>query len=218
MSAQYTVRQGDCLSSIAAQFGFASYLTIYDAPENADFKRKRPNPNLIYPGDVLVIPDKGDKKIAVASGAKHRFTLKVKPTWLRLKVKLDDPHRYLLEVGAASFRGKTDGSSTIEHPIDPQERRGAIRLWPDADGAPDDPPDDAICWTLQLGSLDPVEEVSGVQGRLSNLGYYDGPTSGTLDDRTEAAIRWFQEDEGMDVTGVVDDALKGKLADLHDGA
>jgi hypothetical protein len=30
---------------------------IYDSPDNADFKRRRPNPNLIQPGDVLILPD-----------------------------------------------------------------------------------------------------------------------------------------------------------------
>jgi N-acetylmuramoyl-L-alanine amidase len=218
MSIEYVVKQGDCLSSISARFGFSSYRAVYDAPENAEFKRKRPNPNLIYPGDVLVIPDKEAKEIEVASGARYRFKLAVKPTWLRLEIKVDDPHRYLLEVGEASFRGKTDGTAPIEHQVDPLEHDGTIRLWPDGDDAPDEPPDDAIRWSLQLGGLDPVDEVSGVQGRLSNLGYYDGPINGTVDDLTTAAIRWFQRDQGEDETGTIDDALRRKLSEAHDGA
>lgn len=31
---------------------------------------------------------------------------------------------------------------------------------------------------VSLGRIDPVEEVSGAQGRLLNLGYYDGPVNG----------------------------------------
>ena len=49
MPTTHTVAQGECLSSIAYQFKLASWQVIYDDPHNADFKAKRPNPNLIYP-------------------------------------------------------------------------------------------------------------------------------------------------------------------------
>ena len=51
----YTVLQGDCLSSIAKKHGFADWRVIYDHPNNSEFKKKRPDPNLIYPGDVIVL-------------------------------------------------------------------------------------------------------------------------------------------------------------------
>lgn len=58
MSTPYTVRPGDTLSHIAAKHGFPSYRDIYEHPDNAAFRIKRPNPNLIYPGDALFIPAK----------------------------------------------------------------------------------------------------------------------------------------------------------------
>ena len=57
MPTRYTVVAGDCLSSIAARHGFSNWRIVYDAPENADFRAKRPNPNVIYAGDVLFIPN-----------------------------------------------------------------------------------------------------------------------------------------------------------------
>jgi len=30
---------------------------VYDSPDNADLRRRRPNPNRIQPGDVLILPD-----------------------------------------------------------------------------------------------------------------------------------------------------------------
>lgn len=59
MSTNYTVKPGDNLTKIALSHGFKSYRDIYDHPLNAAFRAKRPNPNLIFAGDVIVIPDRG---------------------------------------------------------------------------------------------------------------------------------------------------------------
>jgi len=56
MSTRYVVKLGDTLSKIALAHHLPSYKSIYDDPENKKFKTKRPNPNLIFPGDVLMIP------------------------------------------------------------------------------------------------------------------------------------------------------------------
>ena len=58
MAGNYTVKQGDHLSSIANAFKFSTYQTIWDHPHNAALKAQRVNPNVLYPGDVLYIPDK----------------------------------------------------------------------------------------------------------------------------------------------------------------
>ena len=57
MSTRYVVRTGDNLSKIASTFRLRSWAAIYNDPENADFRRRRPNPNLIVTGDVLMVPD-----------------------------------------------------------------------------------------------------------------------------------------------------------------
>lgn len=57
MGSRYTVQRGDTLSKIAARHGLPSWRMVYDSPDNAEFRRKRPNPNLIQPGDVLILPD-----------------------------------------------------------------------------------------------------------------------------------------------------------------
>lgn len=60
MGTPYTVRSGDTLSRIAQQNGYSSWQEIYNHPDNADFRRRRPNPNQIHPGDQLILPDRGD--------------------------------------------------------------------------------------------------------------------------------------------------------------
>ncbi|MEM8577875.1 MAG: LysM peptidoglycan-binding domain-containing protein [Pseudomonadota bacterium] len=52
----HTVRRGDTLGKIAKKYGHASWKTIYDAPENAKFRKNRPDPNAIQPGDKITIP------------------------------------------------------------------------------------------------------------------------------------------------------------------
>ena len=60
MSTPYTVKSGDWLQKIAEQHGFAHYTEIYNHPDNAAFRQKRPDPNKIFPGDIIMIPDKED--------------------------------------------------------------------------------------------------------------------------------------------------------------
>ena len=54
---QYTVVKGDCLSKIAFRHGLKSWREIYLHADNAAFRAKRHNPNRIYPGDVVAIPE-----------------------------------------------------------------------------------------------------------------------------------------------------------------
>jgi hypothetical protein len=56
MNQQYVVVRGDTLTRIAQKFHKRSWREIYDAPENAAFRRRRPDPDRIQPGDLLVIP------------------------------------------------------------------------------------------------------------------------------------------------------------------
>jgi hypothetical protein len=53
---RYVVKPGDTLSKIALAYHLPSFRNIYDDPENKKFKASHPNPNVIFPGDVLMIP------------------------------------------------------------------------------------------------------------------------------------------------------------------
>ena len=56
LAKQYIVKSGDTLVAIAKKHGFADWREIYNHPDNLSFKTKRPNPDKIFPGDVLNIP------------------------------------------------------------------------------------------------------------------------------------------------------------------
>jgi LysM domain len=69
----HTVEQGEHLSTIADRYGFVDYHIIWDYPANANLKKRRQNPNVLYPGDQLVIPDKQERKQSISTGKVHKF-------------------------------------------------------------------------------------------------------------------------------------------------
>lgn len=55
----HIVKRGETLSHIAAKYGFGGdWHALYQAPENAALRQKRPNVTRIQPGDHVVIPDR----------------------------------------------------------------------------------------------------------------------------------------------------------------
>ncbi|GEM_PF-3155204 len=55
-------------------------------------------------------------------------------------------------------------------------------------------------------------DVAAVQRRLNELGYRAGPADGKLGARTRAAVRAYQEDAGLPVTGALDRVILNALA------
>jgi hypothetical protein len=57
----YLVRPGDNLSSIAQRHGYRDWLVIYHSRCNDALRRQRPDPNLIRPGDRIMLPPRPDQ-------------------------------------------------------------------------------------------------------------------------------------------------------------
>ena len=215
----YQVQQGDCLSSIAKTYGFADYQTIYRRPENADFRQKRPNPNIICPGDTLFIPDIETQEVSKGTDQGHVFELKRPKVKLRLCLK-DDLHqpyantKYRLRVGFDQWEAATDGAGMVEQEIQADATDGEITLFPRGGTKPDE----GYTFSLQVGDLDPVDEMSGIDARLINLGFGPVDAEGSLSDEDrEEALNAFQDKFGLAVTGQLTDETKNKLRELHDG-
>jgi hypothetical protein len=241
MPVDYRARTGDCISSVAATFGVA-WATIWDHPNNADLKKKRKDPNILKEGDVVHVPDRRQKEVAAATGQVHSFVLKRAKAKVRLRVveeprpaskpqkagprpdrknpttedpepdktPLEDRPRkdlaYVLEIGTLTYEGKTGSDGYLEHEIPEGARSGRLILDP---GTPNE-----TVVPLNLGHLDPVDEVSGVKQRLANLTF----PCGTGDEATPelaAALRAFQAKHGLDVTGEIDDATRNALREAH---
>ncbi len=90
----HTVCQGECLSSLAAPFGLEAK-DLYNHPANADLKKKRSNPNVLAPGDIVSLPDSPTQKLANCdTGKSHKFVVNLPKVKLRVLLKSwkDEPY------------------------------------------------------------------------------------------------------------------------------
>ena len=75
----HKVQKGDCMSSLAEEYGLHDPQLIYSHTDNAALKTKRTNPNVLYKGDVVKVPDKEPGKDGGGDSKKHRFKAKGQP-------------------------------------------------------------------------------------------------------------------------------------------
>lgn len=203
----HVVKQGDHISRIAEQYGFYDYLTIWNDAANAALRQKRKNPNVLLPGDEIVIPDKQLKTVTAATGVKHKFVIKEQTIMLRLVLRdlNSEPIANApctLEVEGASFNLTTNGQGMIEQRIPKTAESGRITF-------------EQFVIPIRIGHLDPVEELSGWRARLNNLGYHAGQSDDPNDLRLISAIEEFQIDYGLETKGVCNATTQAKLKEIH---
>jgi Putative peptidoglycan binding domain len=203
----YIVEEGDCLNSIAFENGFF-WKTLWDLPENHELKSARKDPDMLMPEDRVTLPDLRLKQEDGATEKKHRFKRKGVPAKLRLRfLKQGKPLanvNYVLEVdGAKIAEGKLGADGEFEHPILPNAKSAVIRVGND---------EPKTVHTFKLGTVPPVECRIGVVRRLKNLGYtiYDDDA-----DSLDSALKRFQKESGMVVTGKPDQKTRDELVKKH---
>jgi hypothetical protein len=214
MSTQHTVGQGEHLVSIATHYGFADFKTIWDDPQNADLKAKRGNPNVLCQGDVLFIPDRQGKVCTGSTEQYHKFVAKRSPLKLRLIIKDIDGRPianapYTLDISGQTSEGTTDGKGLIVQRIPVNAAKGMVLI--KQESFPE-----GIEIAISIGSLDPVEEISGIQARLNNLGYRAGDkAAGANSQELRSAIEEFQCDQGLTVDGKCGPVTQAKLKEVY---
>ncbi|HUV64517.1 MAG TPA: peptidoglycan-binding protein [Sedimentisphaerales bacterium] len=222
---KYTVKQGDCISSIAFAYNLFPK-TIWDHPDNAELKKLRKDPNALFPGDSVVIPEKQLKEEPCQAERKHRFRRKGVPERLRIQFRVGDEEEdalrkqvpYTLDITTKSGRpvprkeGKTDNDGFLDETIPPDASKGIIVL---------DEDEDEQVFEILLGHLDPIDTISGVKARLENLGYDCGEDDDIEDYMVLEAIRDFQADNDLEIlTGdfsQIDQATLDKIEQHYSG-
>jgi hypothetical protein len=226
----HLVQPGDCISSIAFLHGFFPD-TLWNDPANAELRRKRKDPNVLVPGDVVAIPDLRPRAEDAKTGRVHRFRRKGVPEKLRIVLlRFGKPRKdlqYTLDVDGVLVSGQTDDKGKLEHFIPPNAERVRLRIGDDEEH------------DLALGHLTPNVELTapsdvpwglaeGIEQRLRNLGYLDDEDEeedevwkdeelepGELPRRLRRALEAFQSDHDLELTGELDDDTRAALDDMH---
>ena len=201
----HIVAAGDCLLSIAEQYGLF-WQTIWDDAQNAELKRRRPDPNVLAPGDEVFVPEKRLKTVNKATDQTHKFVRKGTPAKVRLQL-IDFDRRprkelaYSVDVDGVTTTGTTEGDGMVEIFVTPGARRAKLTVAGPRGNEEHE---------LDLGHVDPIGEGEGVRQRLENLGFHcegEEMMSGTL--------RAFQKEHEMEETGQADEATRAKLLQVH---
>jgi hypothetical protein len=207
----YTVAPGDCLTSIAERFGFSDPMVVYDHPGNEALRRARPDPNVLLPGDQVVVPERKPRIEELATEQRHRFVVKRPVTFLRLRLQEPDgkPRSglpYEVAYLNTKLKGVTTAEGVIEQPI-PRDLTLAVVTVGKGKSRE--------IFNVGLGFIDPVTSESGVRQRLGNLGLLR-PIDGVTDDLVlRFAIHTFQLQHGLEPTGGVDTETRNKLLEVH---
>ncbi|HZI16823.1 MAG TPA: peptidoglycan-binding protein [Myxococcus sp.] len=207
----HIVKQGECLSLIARRYGFSDYKKVYEHPDNAALRKKRPDPDVLFPGDEVVIPELAGKAERLSTGRVSRFTAKRPKRYLRLVLEGEDGQPlggkpFTLTVDGEVIEGTTDGEGAIDEQLPLQASHAELEC-------------EGLSWSLQLGHLNPLRDVpendiSGAEARLLNLGYAFEPT-GRMSTPFRSALRAFQHQHGVEAHGNLDAATLDKLKERH---
>jgi len=232
---EHVVTQGEHLARVTHRAGFEVSRTVWEAGENSTLRKLRDNPNVLLPGDVLVIPPREARHEACATEKRHRFVRKSEKLLLRvalhgLKDKPLAGHACTVSVDTQSTPNEllTDTKGFFEVRLRPNSELGSLI----DHGAPGtgSPGSTGIRFEreieFRIGHLDPVTEVSGQIARLNNLGYDAGELPDhdlTPKEKSDlqssiqfrSAAEEFQCDHGLAVDGKCGSNTQKSLRDAH---
>lgn len=217
MATTHTVEQGETMISIALAHGFSDWKKVWEHEGNAGLRDEREDPQVLHPGDEVSIPELEVKRVELETDTVHYFVRKTPtaPFSLTLLDEFGDPRagcRYLLEVEELEFEQTVPDDGVISHELPVTAQVGVLTVFLDDD---DEDEELFLEYPIQLGHLDPIEELSGVQARLRLLGYAIAEIDGKASEDTTRAILEFQlqhmEREEKDATGELDDDTRAAI-------
>lgn len=203
----HTVRQGECLATLAARYGFDDPDAIFGHAENGDLRQARPNRHVLRPGDRVYIPEPPGRAARCRAQVTNRFVGRRRR--VRLFIQLRDAagaplanRRYQLAVAGETMEGQTGRDGEVDERVDALAQVGELRVY-DAAG------ERALrVQRIAIGHLDPIDDEGGIAARLTNLGY---PQMTSLAER----VALFQTAEGLEPTGGIDDATRARIEERH---
>jgi hypothetical protein len=205
----HVVRQGEYLTQLASRLGFDAE-RVWNHEANRELRERRPNPDVLHPGDVLHLPPPRRAGASLAPHAANRYRARVPRVEVSIRLldvdgrpSAGQPFTVLDLPREVSGRTDGDGRAVFLVPVSTQ----AVRL---VVGEP------GTTYRVNVGHLDPVQERSGARRRLEHLGYLSaGPLVGDETERVRLAIEAFQRASGLPATGALDETTERALTRAH---
>lgn len=212
MPTTHTVTQGETLTRIAKQYGFSSWQKIYNHSDNTEFRALRSNPDIIYPGDTIVIPDPEQKPRRFKTNKPRTFRLSIPKEELTLKLQDDlgkplTNIRAALNIGGKTIQKNTDSNGELLILLDnSNESEASLEI--EDNGT-------KYSFKLKIGELDPIDTISGVQARCNALGFDCGTIDGIYGKKTKEGLLSFQRVYALSLTGEADAATQKALTKAY---
>ena len=216
----YTVVQGDHGPKLAFLNKLENWKTIWDDGKNATLKTDRPASELLLPGDQMWIPPAEKKEDNKETGKLHPYVQQETTVKLQMRL-LDGQHK---PYKATECKITVDTDAEVTKTTDGDGKFTVEKVKADAKVA-------VLKYLgrtveLTIGWLDPIEEDSGVKGRLKNLSYIPGDIEGTIDsppsgadqeftDALKAFQSQYKDKCGKEPDGVMDDNTRKALKDVY---
>jgi hypothetical protein len=217
----YVIKQGDYVARLAYKFGFDAD-EIWNDPANGDLQALRKDQNILWPTDILHIPDQVDKEPAtfpLVTGQTNTFVCDT-PT-VSITIKFTDTSlagQPFTVPEVPSLTDQTtgaDGSVTLPIPVTLDTFTIAFTQ-------------SGATFEFKPGGLDPMDTLSGVFQRLYNLGFLgDDASADPLDvGEIRVALRAFKALQSAggsapsgstDIDGDVDDGAQDNAGLSDDG-
>lgn len=203
------VVQGECAISRAASAG-VTWERVWQDPENAHLVSERQAPGILMEGDDLHVPDVRERLVDAATERTHRFVRTMQTAVLRLRLRRHGrpvAHTMAtLTAGERVFTETGDAEGRVAFSIPPEITEAILQIAGDRQQ-----------YLLRIGWLDPIDETSGVQARLFNLGFDPGPIDNDFGGNTRRAMQQFQVEHALRVTRGLDQATRDAVRAEHGG-
>jgi hypothetical protein len=213
MPEKLKVQPGEHLTAIAERLGLPDTQIILSQSANSSF-RDRPHPEMLNPGETLTVPDLQPVKFTLATGKRHKLTIRRPKAKLRVKLVTFQGKATIATEAEVTPDGEPAEKASLdagklEAKLPPACPQALVKVKSPDEGSPD------VHWRLRLGHLVRSESDEGALARLRNLGYYRVVAKDADVRERRAAIEEFQFDQGLTLSGKLDDDTKKKLEEIH---
>jgi N-acetylmuramoyl-L-alanine amidase len=205
----HKVNRGEWMGGIAAAHGHRSWKPVWEHPRNRKLQRRR-DPNLLVEGDRVYVPKPEPKKDDGGTDSAHKFRVKVEEDKLILRfveidiyLQLFGPIDYRIKVGRHEKVGElTKEGEQIKMPLPISVEKASLWI-------------EEFEYVLEIGGLDPLRRLSGMQARINNLGWDAGPVDNALGRLTKRGTRDFQGFYKIGVDGKIGSETRGKIEKVY---